>query len=90
MYGERVGESSDTTERVETMTKKDYAIVAAVIARYTAGYSELENAKERAHKLQACAAIMAELAREFAIDNPRFTHNRFVAACGFAPLSGDK
>lgn len=72
------------------MTKKDYELVAAVIERYVAGYKQLENEKESAHKVQACAAIMAELAREFAIDNPRFAHNRFVAACGFVPLSGVK
>jgi hypothetical protein len=52
------------------MTRKDYKLIAEVIAVSWFGSAELK------------ADLVNNLADEFALDNPRFDKARFLKACG--------
>ena len=56
------------------MTKKDYARVASVLARFAHLQAQVEVSA-------ATAAIADSLANIFALDNPRFKRDVFLAAC---------
>jgi len=71
-----------------TMSKKDYELIAGVFSEHVKSYREQGNTKEMADKLSAIGTVVAALARELEIENPRFAHDRFVTACGFTRLSG--
>jgi hypothetical protein len=55
------------------MTKRDYEIVASVLARF----SQLQVQTEAG---AVTAAIADSLANRFALDNPRFSRDKFLAA----------
>lgn len=56
------------------MTKKDYELIASVIARFTPMTTERE--------IGAVATAIADsLANRLKLDNPRFNRDRFLAAC---------
>jgi hypothetical protein len=56
------------------MTKRDYERVASVLARFS-------NLQAQVEVDAATAAIADSLANVFALDNPRFSRDRFLAAC---------
>jgi len=56
------------------VTKKDYERVARIMSRFAHIHQEVE--------VGAVAAAVADaLANGFAIDNPRFSRDKFLAAC---------
>ena len=56
------------------MTKRDYELIASVIARFTPMTTERE--------IGAVATAIADsLANRLKLDNPRFNRDRFLAAC---------
>ncbi|HEY1295418.1 MAG TPA: hypothetical protein VGJ60_20260 [Chloroflexota bacterium] len=56
------------------MTKRDYERIASVLVRFS-------NLQAQVEVGAATAAIADSLANVFAIDNPRFNRDRFLAAC---------
>jgi len=61
------------------MTKKDYKIIAGVIARYKerlSGYSDTQDIE-----LTVVRELTEELARAMHHDNPRFDKDKFYKAC---------
>jgi len=61
-------------EEGSAITRKDYARVASVLARFAHLHAPVEVGA-------ATAAIADSLANVFALDNPRFSRDRFLAAC---------
>ena len=55
------------------MTRKDYALVARTLARFS-------HLQAQAEAGAVTAAIADALANVFAIDNPRFSRDKFLAA----------
>lgn len=64
------------------MTKKDYEIVAAVIARRIALAPEECDPETSLDVLIEIKEIATDLADKFQADNPRFDRSVFMAACG--------
>ena len=56
------------------MTKKDYELIARTLARFT-------NLQAQVEAGAAATAIADSLANAFAIYNPRFNRDKFLAAC---------
>ena len=56
------------------MTRKDYALIASVLARFT-------NLDSPAPISATATAIADALAARLKMDNPRFSRDRFLAAC---------
>ena len=56
------------------MTRRDYERVAGVLSRFA-------HLQTRVEVGAATAAIADALANVYAIDNPRFSRDRFLAAC---------
>jgi hypothetical protein len=69
------------------MSKKDYELIAGVFSEHVKSYREQGHTKEISDKINAIGTVVSALARELEIENPRFTHDRFVTACGFTRLS---
>jgi hypothetical protein len=60
------------------MTRKDYELLAG-------GFRMAINALDDPERIGAKLAA-TEIAHRLEGDNPRFDHERFLQACGFAPL----
>jgi hypothetical protein len=58
------------------MTKKDYELIAGIIAQNQADFFEGEDG----HSL--LKILSHQLANELATDNPRFNRSTFLKACG--------
>jgi hypothetical protein len=56
------------------VTRKDYELVARVLSRFT-------NLQAQVEVGAATAAIADAMAASFAIYNPRFNRDKFLAAC---------
>jgi hypothetical protein len=63
----------NSKERVQTMTKKDYQAIAAMLYTF-----QDTNRTVRAQLTSEIAQRMADL---MAADNPRFSRERFIEAC---------
>lgn len=58
------------------MTRKDYVMLARVIASHRAAYDEGET------QLIGADSLVERIADALAADNPRFDRARFLKACG--------
>jgi hypothetical protein len=66
------------------MTKKDYKLIAAQIARVRLNAATDDNHERGDHMRLGAAHIAANLARALRADNPRFDPVTFLLACGIA------
>jgi hypothetical protein len=62
------------------MTKKDYILIAALLAEVRSRYAPLPNKSVSAAKV--LADVTTGIADILARDNPRFDRARFFEACG--------
>ncbi len=63
------------------MTRKDYELIASVIARHVGAYKSSGDTKEAADKIRAVGLLAAEISKVFGETNPRFDSARFLRAC---------
>jgi hypothetical protein len=61
------------------MTRKDYELIASVIAR------RVDSAGDEFTELNAITKVGVSLSAEFQRQNPRFDRERFLKACGLIP-----
>jgi hypothetical protein len=62
------------------MTKKDYVLIAALLAEIRSRYGPLPNKSVSAARV--LADVTTGIADILARDNPRFNRTRFFEACG--------
>lgn len=60
------------------MTKKDYIIIAHVIANYVAVCKNVDDVETE----KFLNKMVADMCEEFANHNPRFDSSKFTKACG--------
>jgi hypothetical protein len=66
------------------MTKKDYKLIAAQVARVRLNAAMDDDHVRGDHMANAAAHVAANLARALQADNPRFDPVTFLLACGIA------
>lgn len=60
------------------MTRKDYQLIADILARH----NREANERGRHFEAGAVAGVAYELATKLKADNPRFNRDTFLGACG--------
>ena len=65
------------------MTRRDFELIALVIANTVGAHRTYNDADRRAYGIGACRDVAADFAFRLASVNPRFDRARFMAACGF-------
>lgn len=66
------------------MTKKDYELIASVIAAHVKDLHGVKNdPRWKDGGQQTLSNVASELATKMAQQNPQFSKNRFMKACGY-------
>jgi hypothetical protein len=65
-------------------TRKHYVVIASVFARHSKLDADdiTNNVKHAAEKRQRMVTLARDFAIEFKLDNPKFSIEKFYAACG--------
>lgn len=68
------------------MSRKDYVLIAAAIKAERDDWLDASmnpDAKDARAAIYALRALAGRLGHQMSLDNPRFSNERFMAACGF-------